>query len=434
MRQPLGFNTLTEALASVFDEQRDNRQAGKVSYRLSDAGLAAFAVFFTQSPSFLSHQRDVEKRKGRSNASTLFGMEKIPTDTHIRKLLDGVPAEALFVLFRYVFQELCRAGVIERFRTETGHLLVAIDGTDYFSSERIGCENCSQRKMRNEKVHYRHSVLTPVVVSPEQTEVLSLEPVFLLPQDGDEKQDSELKAAKRWLKEQACHYELGKTILLGDDLYCHQPWCQELLDRELDFILVCKPESHTTLYQYLDLSPLEELTLRHWNGRYAELRHYRFVSGLPLRDGADALLVNWCELSIYHEDTGKLLFHNSFATNLPVSSNNVADVVEWGRCRWKVENENNNVLKTKGYNFEHNYGHGKQHLSTLLLTLLLFAFLCHTLFALTLPAYQQVRQALGARQTFFDDVRALIRYHLFDSWSQLLLFMINGLELTPDTG
>jgi hypothetical protein len=38
-------------------------------------------------------------------------------------------------------------------------------------------------------------------------------------------------------------------------------------------------------------------------------------------------------------------------------------VVEAGRSRWKIENENNNVLKTKGYHLEHNFGHGQQHLS-----------------------------------------------------------------------
>lgn len=137
--------------------------------------------------------------------------------------------------------------------------------------------------------------------------------------------------------------------------------------------------------------------------------------------------------SIYREDTGELLFRNSFATDLLITVENLSSIVKWGRCRWKIENENNNVLKTKGYNFEHNYGHGKAHLSTVLLSLLLFAFLCHTVFALTLPAYQRVRKALGARRTFFNDVRALTRYHLFVSWYQLLEFMMEGLELSLDT-
>jgi hypothetical protein len=275
-------------------------------------------------------------------------------------------------------------------------------------------------------------VVTPVLVSPEQSEVISLEPAFILPQDGEEKQDCEIEAAKRWLKEQAEHYPLAGAIVLGDDLYAHQPWCEAVLAKKLNFILVCKPESHKT-YEYLALYPPQELEHRRWNGRFTELYRYRFTHSLPLRDGEDALKVNWCELSIYREDTKELLFRNSFITNLTVTSKNVADIVAWGRARWKVENENSGVLKTKGYHFEHNYGHGQENLSTVLLTLLLYAFLCHGVFALTLPAYGQVRQALGRRDTFFNDIRALTRYHLFASFTQLLEFMMAGLELTPDT-
>jgi hypothetical protein len=54
-------------------------------------------------------------------------------------------------------------------------------------------------------------------------------------------------------------------------------------------------------------------------------------------------------------------------------------VVAAGRSRWKIENENNNTLKTKGYHFEHNYGHGQQFLSSLLATLILLAYGLHTL-------------------------------------------------------
>jgi len=47
----------------------------------------------------------------------------------------------------------------------------------------------------------------------------------------------------------------------------------------------------------------------------------------------------------------------------------VAQVAQAGRGRWKIENENNNVLKTKGYHLEHNFGHGKQYLSATMLSL-----------------------------------------------------------------
>lgn len=96
---------------------------------------------------------------------------------------------------------------------------------------------------------------------------------------------------------------------------------------------------------------------------------------------------------------------------------------------WKVENEHNNVLKTKSYHIEHNFGHGNQYLAALLLSLNLLAFLFHTVADLVNEHYRAVRQALGRRQTFFQDLEALLRYVSFDSWEDVLLFMFHGLEL-----
>ena len=110
------------------------------------------------------------------------------------------------------------------------------------------------------------------------------------------------------------------------------------------------------------------------------------------------------------------------------------EIVEAGRARWKIENENNNTLKTKGYHLEHNFGHGKEHLSSLLLTFNILAFLFHTLLEMMDDRYQMIRKELPTRKTFFDDIRALTRYICFDSWDHMLRFMMIGLELEfPDT-
>ncbi|MFC2046365.1 hypothetical protein ACFLTC_02450 [Chloroflexota bacterium] len=107
------------------------------------------------------------------------------------------------------------------------------------------------------------------------------------------------------------------------------------------------------------------------------------------------------------------------------------EVAANGRSRWKVENEGFNVLKNRGYNFEHNYGHGQQHLSTVLLTLLLLAFLFHTALDLSCLMYQAVRSELAVRRTFFNDLRALTRYLYFASWQDMLTFMYQRLDLAP---
>jgi hypothetical protein len=122
---------------------------------------------------------------------------------------------------------------------------------------------------------------------------------------------------------------------------------------------------------------IRTVTRTRWTGKRHETDTYRYAQSVPLRDGKAALHVQWFEL-VTTDEAGKEIYRNAFVTNHAVSDKNVAEAVEAGRGRWKIENENNNTLKTKGYHFEHNYGHGKKHLSSLLASLIILAFLTHT--------------------------------------------------------
>lgn len=262
-----------------------------------------------------------------------------------------------------------------------GTTLVALDGTEYFNSQKVHCACCSSKTLKNGKIHYSHSVVTPVIVSPHQDAVIPLPPEFIRPQDGADKQDYELAASKRWITSESGYLPVNTTIL-GDDLYCRQPFCQQLLQQGWHFILVCKPDSHKTLYEWVDdfqrLGQVGMLEKKRWTGKQHQTERYRFVNQVPLRNTDDALMVNWCEVEII-DSKGKIIYRNAFATDYTLDNNNVAEIVKAGRTRWKIENENNNTLKTKGYNFSHNFGHGKQHLSALLASLIVLAFLTHTL-------------------------------------------------------
>ena len=145
------------------------------------------------------------------------------------------------------------------------------------------------------------------------------------------------------------------------------------------------------------------------------------------------MAVNWCEITITREDTGRRLYKNSFVTNLELRTDNVALIVQDGRARWKSENETNNVLKTKGYHLEHNFGHGIEYLANFLLTLNLLAFLFHTVLDLLDEQYSTLRKHIVTRIDFFNDLRALLRYMLFDDWNHLMRFMLIQLEIIPDT-
>jgi hypothetical protein len=428
----LNQKSLVAMIKNKLANLTDVRTGKNSQYEVSDAALSAFAVFFLQTPSFLAQQINLQKAKGKNNLQTLFGTYSNPCDNQIRSLLDVVSPDELYAIFSRIFNDLHATSYFTPFEVLDGSLLIALDGVEYFSSEKIHCDCCSTQEFTNGNIRYSHKAITPVIVSPQQSNVIPLAPEFLTPQDGHTKQDSELAAAHRWLLREGQGLSGHNVTILGDDLYSHQPYCAAIKAQNMHFILVCKQDSHATLYEWLAdferTGKVSTVTRRRWNGKHRMVDTYRFMNELPLRNSDDAMLVNWCELKSVRDD-GKVLYYNSFVTDHRVSENNVLEIIAAGRSRWKIENENNNTLKTKGYHFEHNFGHGKKNLSSVLATLILLAFLFHTVLEQFDKCYQLLRSVLSSREMFFDDVRALTRYICFESWQLMLEFMLNGLEI-----
>lgn len=424
---------LNEAVEGFVEIRTGNNK----HYPLRDVVLAAFSVFFTQSPSFLSFQTMMEKNKGNNNARTIFGLEAIPSDNQIRNLLDPTPAEILFPVYMKTLADIEARGGLEAYRVLNDTILVALDGTGYFYSEKISCPRCCVSHHKDGRVSYAHSAITPVIVRPGSARVISLPPEFIRQQDGSAKEDCENQAAKRWLARWGDRIKDTGVTLLGDDLYSRQPVIEAVTAQELHYLFVCKPQSHPWLCEYIENADakidLHEFSIKKWTGKENLTFSYRWRNGVPVRDTKDALLVNWVELVITNEN-GQATFKNSYITDHGLTQENVPDVVEAGRTRWKIENEHTNTLKTKGYHLEHNYGHGKQNLSEILFCLILIAFSFHTVLELYDHRYRLIRQTLPTRRTFFDHIRALTTYLCFLNWTDLLLFMLKGLELEDPGG
>ena len=427
------FDQLVDELRSCLAGLCDKRTGTNTQYTMQTIGLSAFSVFFSQCPSFLAHQKAMQHNKGQSNAQTLFQIEDTPTPNHVRDMLDPVEPKAIFPVYDRVYKALEDQGILDTFRSVHNTRPIALDGTWYFSSDKIHCDNCSRITHNNGQITYYHSAITPVIVGPDQPYAIPLRPEFIIPQDGSTKQDCEINAGKRWLDNNAAFYNTGNDTLLGDDLYAHQPFCRRTLRNNYHFIFVCKPESHKYLCQWVHLlepdKHIHTLKVRVNNKSKGEHHTYRYANAVPLAEGDGALKVNWCEVTITSK--GKQIYHNAFITDFTITEHNVAGIVAAGRARWKIENENNNTLKTKGYHLEHNFGHGKKHLSSLLAALNILAFLFHGFLTFCDDAYRLIRATLPTRKIFFEHIRALTHYICFPSWEALMDFMMRGLEIGP---
>jgi Transposase DDE domain len=404
--------------AGLPDQRKGPRHDGE--YTMADIGLSAFSVFFMGSPSFLGHQRALSEGHGRSNCQTLFGMTAIPTDAYIRQMLDGAPPEAFDPLF---FNTVETEGVLDPFRRlggpGDGRVLIALDGTEHFCSRKIHCPRCSTRKRSDGGTEYFHTFLAASIVAPGHQQVLPLPPEFVAPQDGAEKQDCERNAAKRWLARHGPAVAHLRPVFLGDDLFACQPIAAAVQQAGGNFIFTCKPASHQTITEYLTGAELEEHRQSVVTRGKRTTTIYRWLSAVPMRATDDALIVNWFSVEILN-GKGKRTYHNSFVTDLPVTIGTVAELAACGRARWKIENETFNVLKTNGYNLEHNFGHGKQTLASVLVTLNLLAFAFHTAARLAVLAWREAVVARGATYRFFEHLRTVTAYIVFETWDHLL--------------
>jgi hypothetical protein len=211
--------SLLSGLRTVCAGSPDPRKGRGGNIAAADFGLSAFSMFFMQSGSFLSFQRSLEKGQGRSNCQSLFGIGKIPSDNYIRYMLDAVDPALLAPCFLRMEQLLREPALRQSFGRLGGRTLIALDGTEYFCSQKIGCPQRQTRKRADGKVESYHSMLAATVVAPGHAKVVPLAPEFIAKQDGAEKQDCERAAVKRWHDKHGARLAPLRPVYLGDDLF-----------------------------------------------------------------------------------------------------------------------------------------------------------------------------------------------------------------------
>src|SRR4051795_3503401 len=143
-----------------------DKRHGNVTYSMADIGLSALSLFFMQSESFLAHQRALEEGQKTSNCQSLFGMTAVPTDNHIRAMLDPVHPSHLQPAFDQSLETLRRHGGLRAFQRLDGRVLIALDGTEYFCSQKLGCPQCLTRQRGNGKTENYHAMLAGTIVAP----------------------------------------------------------------------------------------------------------------------------------------------------------------------------------------------------------------------------------------------------------------------------
>ena len=403
---------------------------GKIDHELHDCCLSSFAMMFFQDPSINQFQMRLQEAWHKNNLQTLFNVNTIPKETQMREVVDSIQSKELEPIFADFFKPLQRGKQLEQFKMFNDSYFIAIDATQYFASQKINCPKCLYKKHSNGKTTFYHQVLAAAMVCPGIKQVIPLAPEPIQNTDGTTKQDCEINAGKRLLKKIRTDHPKLKITIGGDSLYSKQPFLDELKANNMSFILVAKPGDHKSLYQWFTetkaINAIHTLKIKDWKGR---VHVYEWLNDIPLNDTKNADNVNFFQYSIFKGE--KRTFRCSWVTDIKITAKNIKELVKFGRARWKIENETFNTLKNQGYHASHNYGHGHKNLAYNFFLMNLLAFYMHQIFQLSCGHYQYCRSKFTAYKDFWNNLRSIIRYHLFYSWERLLDYVAEPLINSP---
>lgn len=422
------LNTIREHFNQIIDHRSE-----RSDIPLADALMSGLAVFGLKYPSLLKFDEANSEGVIRHNLNTLYGVDRAPCDTQMRTILDPVDPQALRSAFRTVHRQLQRYKALEAYHYLDGHYLVSIDGTGQFASSKIACPECCV-KQRKSGPEYYHQLLAAVLVHPERKTVLALMPEAITHQDGEQKNDCERNAAKRLLHSLRDDFPQLPMIILEDSLASNGPHLQLLKELDLRYIIGVKEGDHPYLFdavqQRLHADTCQELDYVDEHGvEYG----YRFVNDLALNASQPDIRVNFLEHWIIDGDKSQLF---TWITDLALSAETVTPIARGGRTRWKVENETFNTLKNQGYQLEHNYGHGQQHLATVFAFLMMLAFLIDQVQEHSCRLFQAARAYYRSRTTLWERLRGRVTDFYIPDWQTLWQSLAQGsvgAPLAPDT-
>ncbi len=164
------------------------------------------------------------------------------------------------------------------------------------------------------------------------------------------------------------------------------------------------------LFTYMDRSDeTKEVEMEVQGIRY----RFRDHNDVPLNASNAEVRVHFLE--VYETSPGTKKHPNpktmrvSWVTDLSLDETKLMEIMRAGRSRWNIEHETIHALKNQGYHFEHNYGHGYKHLSTVFACLMLLAFLVDQVEQLCDVFFQDALESMGRLKYLRERVRSLCK-------------------------
>lgn len=425
LRKHLHADALFKRIRSAFEKITDHRP-GDVKISLADALMSGFAVFSLKDPSLLAFDERRQDETKLENLKRIYHIDVVASDTQMREILDEVLPEGFSSVYTDIFRQAQRGKVLEKLVFMEGCYLVSVDGTEYFSSKKIHCKSCLEKKnSKTGEIRYSHQMLGAAIVHPDFKEVIPVFPEPIEKQDGKTKNDCERNAGKRFLAQFRKAHPHVPVIIIEDGISANAPHIQELKKHNMHVILGVKPGDHTFLFQQVEAAAQTGKVTEHSVKIDTVTHRFRFLNQVPLNKSNQDILVNFLEYWEIQDDGTTQ--HFSWVTDFELTRENAFQVMRGGRARWKIENETFNTLKNQGYHFEHNYGHGHQNLSVVFAMLMMLAFLVDQVQQLCCPLFRAVWEKVGSKRALWEKIRSHYWHFTFQSMRHLYEVILHDL-------
>jgi len=392
-------------IVKLFGGITDNR-AENNSYTLLDCLKSGFAIYSLKSPSLFSFR--TRSKAEDSNLNSVYGIDEIPSDNGLRKILDKVLPDDLRSGFHTLFKRLKHLGILKAYRYWRKHLIVSVDGVEHFCSKKVNCSHCMVRKHRDGTRTYYHSMLSAAIVHPDKSEVFILDNEPIVNEDGYTKNDCEQNAAKRLFNHFKKLYTEEFMVFVLDALYACGPVIRQLTTEDnWQYVIAVKPDGNKSLFKQFRGRDAQQQVSWHTQTDKQGTHRFGFTNNLALNETAADVRTNMLYYEFVNTKGEKSVF--SWITDIKMTKANAKHIMRMGRSRWKIENETFNTLKNQGYHFEHNFGHGKKHLCTIFAFLMMLAFCVDQIQQHGCHYFKTLLSGLKTRVKLWEAVRAVFK-------------------------
>ncbi len=422
-RKNLSYDALHSKISKDFELIKDPFST-KSKISLRDVLMSAYAMFSLKCPSLLGFEKQLKTEDEKISIQNTFKIRDVPCDTQMRTRLDVIDPNELHPAFNTVFREAQRGKLLEKFTYHNNHYIMSIDGTGFFSSQKLSSDYCIKKVIkRSGESTYQLQLLGACLVHPDHREVIPLPPEPISKKDGQDKNDCERNAVKRYLEKFREYHPNLKVIVTEDSINANGPHISALKKHNCRFMIMVKEGDHPWLFKSMRECTSQEKYVAHEfiDPEDTALTHkFKIYNDLSINKSNQDIKINVLDYWEHNQKTGKIK-HFCWITDLNISTKNVYKLMRAGRARWKIENETFNTLKNQGYNLEHNYGLGKKHLSFVFVNVMMLAFLIDQIQQISCPLFKTAFFLAGSKRDLWGNIRGIF-YNMFIPTSMTMIY------------